>query len=132
MTPSVCNLLFCSSSPRDAEMSETLITGHGIRIERIVSLGHASPVGFWYEQEEAEWVMVLAGRARLTIEGESEDRVLEPGVAAFLPPRCRHRVAWTDPVHPTIWLALYIGPELKPSAAGPMFHSEVKDNTGSR
>jgi cupin 2 domain-containing protein len=125
MTPSLCNLLACPPSARDAEISETLVTGQGIRFERIVSLGQASPEGFWLEQDEAEWVMVLTGRARLRIEGESEDRILEPGVAAFLPSRCRHRVAWTDPDHPTIWLALLIGHELQPSASGPMVDSNV-------
>lgn len=38
------------------------------RIERIVSHGHASPPGFWYDQEEAEWVAVLSGEAVLEFE----------------------------------------------------------------
>ena len=59
-----------------------------------------------------------SGRARLTIAGEPEDRVLGPGDAVLLPIRCRHRVAWTDPDHPTVWLALFIDPKLKPSASG--------------
>jgi cupin 2 domain-containing protein len=70
-------------------------------------------------------VMVLTGRARITIAGESEDRVMEPGIATFLPPHCRHRVAWTDPDRPTIWLALFIGAEVNATAAGPMLPSNV-------
>ena len=54
-------------------------TAPGMRIERIVSLGQASPPGFWYDQDEAEWVLLLAGAARLRFADESEDRVLGPG-----------------------------------------------------
>lgn len=32
-------------------------------IERIVSNGHASPPGFWYDQPDDEWVMLAAGAA---------------------------------------------------------------------
>ena len=99
------------------KVSQVLLTGKGVRFERIISLGQASPEGFWYDQEKAE---LVAGRARLSIAGEPEDRVLGPGDAVFLPIRCRHRVAWTDPDHPTVWLALLIDPRLKPSASGPM------------
>ena len=53
-------------------MSETLITAHGIRLQRIISFGQVSPQGFWYDQKEAEWVMLLKGRARLVIAGEAE------------------------------------------------------------
>ena len=60
-------------------MSETLITAHGIRLQRIISFGQVSPEGFWYDQKEAEWVMLPTGRARLVIAGEAEVRVLGPG-----------------------------------------------------
>jgi len=119
MPPPVFNLLASLPSARDAEVSQVLLAGKGVRFERIVSLGQASPEGFWYDQEEAELVIVLSGRARLTIAGESEDRVLGLGDAVLLPIRCRHRVAWTDPDHPTVWLALFIDPKLKPSASAP-------------
>jgi cupin 2 domain-containing protein len=125
MTLSVCHLLASLPSARDAEVSETLVTGRGIRFERIVSHGQATPEGFWYDQENAEWVMVLTGRTRLTIAGEAEDRVLGPGDAVFLPAHCRHRVAWTDPDHPTVWLALFIDTQLSPFASGPMEESNA-------
>ena len=32
------------------ELTETLVQTKGVRIERIVSHGHASPDGFWYDQ----------------------------------------------------------------------------------
>jgi cupin 2 domain-containing protein len=120
MPPPVFNLLASLPSARDAEVSQVLLTGKGVRFERIVSLGQASPEGSWYDQEEAELVIVMSGRARLTIAGESEDRVLGPGDTVLLPARCRHRVAWTDPNHPTVWLALFIDPKLKPSASVPI------------
>ena len=37
------------------EWMETLLGGRGrFRVERIVSRGHASPEGFWYDQDEHE------------------------------------------------------------------------------
>jgi cupin 2 domain-containing protein len=79
MLPTLRNLLTSLPSARDAEMSETLITAHGIRLQRIISFGQVSPEGFWYDQKEAEWVMLLTGRARLVIAGEAEERILGPG-----------------------------------------------------
>jgi cupin 2 domain-containing protein len=107
--------LFAGLPPSSqAEVSNKLLSGAGISLERIVSQGHNSPDGFWYDQDRAEWVMVLTGNARLTIEGEKNDRLLGPGDAVFLPAHCRHRVAWTTPDAPTVWLALFIDPSLRP------------------
>jgi cupin 2 domain-containing protein len=83
-------------------------------MERIVSYGHASPAGFWYDQHEAEWVLVMSGRARLAIEGEAQERELDPGDSLFLPAHCRHRVTWTQPGEPTVWLAIFLDPRLAP------------------
>jgi cupin 2 domain-containing protein len=77
------------------------------RIERIVSTGQASPPGFWYDQEEDEFVLLVAGRAVLAIAERSEPLVLEPGDWVNLPARCRHRVEWTSAEPPTIWLAVF-------------------------
>lgn len=110
----VRNLLSALPSARDAEVTERLLSANGVRLERIVSLGQASPAGFWYDQADDEWVLLLAGRARLTIAGEPDDRDLEPGDAIYLPAGCRHRVAWTDPAQPAIWLALFVDPSLDP------------------
>lgn len=103
-------------APTTSEIAQTMISARGVRLERIVSHGQASPAGFWYDQDEAEWVMVLSGNARLAIEGETEERILGPGDAVFLPAHCRHRVAWTDPDQPTVWVALFVDPQLGPSA----------------
>ena len=111
----VTNLLADLPAASQAEQTTALVFGDGVRLERIVSFGQASPEGFWYDQHEAEWVMVLAGRARLAIDGEPAARVMGPGDAIFLAAHCRHRVEWTDPGQPTVWLALFIEPGHQPS-----------------
>ena len=90
------------------ELIQTLLSTPGIRIERIVSLGHASPEGFWYDQAEHEWVLLLNGAARLRFE-DQEPIELGPGSFDKIPARRRHRVEWTDPGEPTVWLAVHYG-----------------------
>lgn len=87
-----------------------LLERPGLRLERIISHGHASPEDYWYDQEEDEWVMLVRGRARLRVDGEPEDRDLGPGDHILIPAHCRHRVAWTDPDERTVWLALFVRP----------------------
>ena len=89
------------------ECVNILLTRSRVRIERIVSFGQASPPGFWYDQEEGEWVVVLAGVARLRFADESEVRLLGPGDWLDIVPHRRHRVEWTDPMTLTIWLAIF-------------------------
>ena len=88
------------------ELVTPLFEQSGFRLERIVSRGHASPPGFWYDQREGEWVAVLRGAARLEIEGKGVF-AMKPGDHVFLPARCRHRVTWTDPDQDTVWIALF-------------------------
>jgi len=88
------------------ELVQTLLRAPGLRIERIVSLGHATPEGFWYDQESAEWVALLSGAARLRFEGQ-EPIELRPGSYLNIPAHSRHRVEWTDPNEPTVWLAIH-------------------------
>ena len=92
----------------DEEQTVTLAETPGVRIERIVSTGQASPAGFWYDQDQAEWVILLRGAAGLLIEGEAETRRLGPGDWVELPAHARHRVEWTDPEGPTVWLAVHL------------------------
>jgi cupin 2 domain-containing protein len=84
-----------------------LLNGRHVRVERIVSSGQSSPPGFWYDQAEGEWVVLLAGAARLQIEGEQAPRMLGPGDWIDLPPHCRHRVEWTSSDPQAIWLAVH-------------------------
>lgn len=94
--------------PLANELVETLLDRPGLRIERLVSTGQASPEGSWYDQAEDEWVLLLSGGARLKLESEDGERELGPGDYVFLPAHCRHRVAWTDPDQPTVWLAILL------------------------
>lgn len=91
------------------ERFETLVESGGVRIERIVSRGQASPPGFWYDQPWNEWVCLLRGRAVLLVEeGGACRRVeLRPGDGLFLPAGRRHRVESTAPGEDTIWLAVH-------------------------
>jgi cupin 2 domain-containing protein len=89
------------------ERVTTLLERPGLRIERIVSTGQATPQGEWYDQVADEWVLLVAGRARLRIDGEASDRALAPGDFILLPAHCRHRVTWTEESEPTVWLAIH-------------------------
>lgn len=103
------NLLRDVPDASDGEVAEPLVAAPGLRVERIVSLGQASPPGFWYDQAEAEWVLLLAGAARLRFADEPEAHLLGPGDHVQIAPHRRHRVEWTDPATPTIWLAVFYG-----------------------
>ncbi len=59
------------------ELVQILVQAADVRIERIVSHGHASPADFWYDQPQNEWVLVLQGAARL----QFDDRMVEMKVA---------------------------------------------------
>jgi cupin 2 domain-containing protein len=89
------------------ELVETLAGREGVRVERIVSRGHASPPGFWYDARETEWVAVIRGRARLRFEGEPTPVELGPGDHLTIPPHARHRVEWTTPDEDTVWVAVF-------------------------
>ena len=103
------NLLRDLPDSRAGEVTDALCEAPGLRIERIVSHGQASPPGFWYDQAEAEWVLLLAGAARLRFADEPEEHVLSPGDWLHIAAHRRHRVEWTDPARPTIWLAVLFG-----------------------
>ncbi|MFN8638130.1 MAG: cupin domain-containing protein [Dehalococcoidia bacterium] len=87
------------------ELTSVLVEGGGVRIERIVSRGHASAPGVWYEQSEDEFVLLVTGAARL--EFEEFDLELAPGDWVELPAGVRHRVAWTLEGADTTWLAVF-------------------------
>ena len=86
-----------------------LLSTPALRLERIVSRGQASPPGFWYDQPQAEWVIVLAGSARLRFADEADDRSMQAGDYVHIAAHRRHRVAWTDPTQATVWLAVHHG-----------------------
>jgi cupin 2 domain-containing protein len=89
------------------ELTETLAESKHVSIERIVSTGQASPEGFWYDQEQAEWVVVLTGEAKLLFEGDDKPIRLTSGDHVTISAHRRHRVEWTTPDEPTVWLAVF-------------------------
>lgn len=88
-----------------AERFEELLGRPGVRIERIVSSGQSTPPSVWMDQAWDEWVLLVAGRAGLTLEG-GEPVALSPGDHLLIPARRRHRVEWTET--PTVWLAVHL------------------------
>jgi cupin 2 domain-containing protein len=89
------------------EVVQPVISAANVRIERIISDGHASSEGFWYDQGEHEWVVVLKGAARLRFEEGTVE--MKPGDFVNIPAHKKHRVDWTTPDEPTIWLGVRYG-----------------------
>lgn len=109
MSERIAGSLFAALPPPGPDEDvATLLSRPGLRIERIVSLGQASPPGFWYDQHGEEWVLVVQGAALLRFADEPAPRRLNAGDFLLIPARARHRVEWTDPDNRTIWLALHI------------------------
>ncbi|HYM72833.1 MAG TPA: cupin domain-containing protein [Stellaceae bacterium] len=100
------NLLRDLPDARRGEIGERLAGSAAVRIERIISHGQASPAGFWYDQDEAEFVVILAGAARLRF-ADGEVLSLGPGEWVDIAAHRRHHVEWTDSTLPTVWLAVF-------------------------
>ncbi|MGA7804746.1 cupin domain-containing protein [Bradyrhizobium sp.] len=95
-----------AAGAREEAFSE-IFARPGLKIERIVSRGQASPSGFWYDQAWNEWVLVLQGSATLRFEDEPATLALGPGDHVLIPAGKRHRVERTDERQPTVWLAVH-------------------------
>lgn len=89
------------------ELVDVLTQSSNVRIERIVSTGHATADGDWYDQDQHEWVVVLKGEARLLFQGDSRPRAMNVGDHVLIPAHRKHRVHWTTPDEPTVWLAVF-------------------------
>ena len=100
------NLLADLPDARGAEVFETLLARPGARIERIVSWGQVTPAESPFLQDHDEWVLVLAGAARLWLDGSGEV-ALGPGDHVLVPAGVSHRVTWTSDVRETVWLAVH-------------------------
>ena len=88
------------------EIMETIVSSGSCRVEKIVSTGQASPLGFWYDQDESEWVLLLLGSATITFEREGDVQLL-PGDHILIPPHKRHRLKETAQDEPTVWLCVF-------------------------
>jgi len=101
------NLLTALPAQLATEQFAELLARPGLRIERIVSTGHSSPPDFWYDQPGGEWVLLLHGEALLRFADETAPRRLLAGDFIDIAPHRRHRVDWTPPDQPTVWLAIH-------------------------
>ncbi|VTR97296.1 cupin domain-containing protein [Tuwongella immobilis] len=100
------NVLENLPEPAAQEQFLTLLQARGVHLERIVSHGHVSPPGFWYDQPQTEWVLLVQGTATLTVGDITHE--LKTGDSLRIPAHARHRVDRTDTNPPTIWIALHV------------------------
>ncbi len=105
MTVKVKNIFHDLPELSDQEELSILFQNPCATIERIVSQSYGSPPGFWYDQDEDEWVIVMHGEATLEFEGGELVRMKE-GDHVTIARHLRHRVQQTNPS--TIWLAVRI------------------------
>ena len=89
-----------------AESFQVLYETSAVRIERIASFGHASPAGFWYDQDRPEWVVLMRGGATIAFD-DGTRRTLAAGDWLLIPAHCRHRVEHTS--DDALWLAVHVG-----------------------
>ncbi|KAF0203610.1 MAG: hypothetical protein FD170_1037 [Bacteroidetes bacterium] len=88
-----------------SEVFDTLFDG-SVKIERILSSGHTTPGGQWYDQPADEWVLLIQGSAKLLF-AENEEVTLEAGDYIFIPAHQKHRVSYTSSEPSCIWLAIH-------------------------
>lgn len=105
------NLFALPANLHTDEVTEILFRNDGVRVERILSTGHASPVDCWYDQDEDEWVAVLQGEAALQW-ADGSLMEMQAGDWLLIPAHKRHRVERTSIVPPCVWLTIFILPSL--------------------
>ncbi|MCF6309938.1 MAG: cupin domain-containing protein [Sulfurimonas sp.] len=88
------------------ELFEELVSKDDLKIERIVSKGHATAEFEWYEQKSDEWVILLKGEAVLSFFDEDDVR-LKAGDYLNILANTKHKVSWTVPDEETVWLAVH-------------------------
>ena len=93
------------------ELFESLLDNSHVKLERIISRGHITPEGVWYDQTWHEWVILLQGTARLLLAEPAQLIDLSAGDYVYLPAHQRHRVVQTSTEPASIWLALHIQPD---------------------
>jgi cupin 2 domain-containing protein len=106
MPPTKNNLFADAFGSTDQEQIIPLLESKGVRIERIVSNGQASPDGFWYDQDRDEWVMLARGTARLRFEDGSGVEMVA-GDCLTIEAHLKHRVEWVSA--DAVWLAVHLG-----------------------
>ncbi len=71
-----------------------LLDNSSTRIERIYSYGEVSPVGFYYNQDEDEFVKIEEGNAIIEVEGK--EIVMNKGDELFFFFFSKHRINYTS------------------------------------
>ncbi|MCL2407518.1 MAG: cupin domain-containing protein [Defluviitaleaceae bacterium] len=84
-------------------MLTVLTQSPAVRIERIVSTGQTTG---WYDQAEAEFVVLLDGRAEIEFENKPSV-TMERGDTIIIQPYERHRVTYTSINPPCVWLCVF-------------------------
>jgi cupin 2 domain-containing protein len=100
-------LLRSALPPDGTERVRQLQSGPGWHLDLIHSCAASSADGYWYDQDEHEWLTLLRGSARLALQSPEQTLDLSVGDGLYLAPHRRHRVERTDPEPGTLWLALY-------------------------
>ena len=108
MNPYTANIFSDIPDKLSKEFFECIVKKDNILIERIVSQGHITSPGQWYNQEQDEWVILLQGQAALLFENNQKLVRLTPGDYLLIPAHTVHRVEWTHPDINTIWLAVHL------------------------
>lgn len=88
----------------EKEIFEELLKRPGLSIQRILTQGQTTD---WLKQDTDEWVVLLAGSAKLLFEEKNRRVSMKPGDYVQIPAGCRHRVSWTDPGQKSVWLAIH-------------------------
>jgi cupin 2 domain-containing protein len=101
------NIFDCIPPKLAEELFITIYSAKNIRIERIVSQGQSSPEGFWFDQDQHEWLIVLEGNAIIHFKDDPRPVELRRGSYLNIPAHKKHRVAQTSPTEKTIWLAIH-------------------------
>lgn len=103
----ICNLFEDIPAHLPDELVEILAQSDDVRIERIVSRGHASAEGYWYDQDWNELVLLLSGTANLAFEDNDQVLCVKPGDCLVIPAHRRHRVVSSSEDTDTVWLAVH-------------------------
>lgn len=106
MSTEIRNFFDMPSCIPQEEFLEKIVEEDSFFIERIISEGHVTPEGEWYDQDTNEYVLLLKGRAILEFEDGARNE-LQPGDYLTIPKHNKHRVKWTDPDQKTFWLTIH-------------------------
>ena len=104
--PKLTNLFEKLPAARRAEAFTELLSRPGVRIERIVSRGQATPAAAPMSQDRDEWVVLLAGSAAIRLD-TSEEIELKPGDYLIIAAGQQHWVTRTSVDEPALWLAVH-------------------------